>query len=81
MLGLAAFYALVIKSPAVEDDDERDPDLQKDEVYIHQHKRGSDIKDPRFRKKLKNYTRIPLPPSDEYLRAARALRYNQIFVR
>lgn len=74
MLGLAAFYALVIKGPAVEDEDTRDPDLQKDEVYLHQHKRGKEMNNPRFRRRIKNYSRIPLPPSEEYLKAARALR-------
>lgn len=74
MLGLAAFYALVIKTPATEDEDERDADLQKDEVYLHNYKRAKDINDPKFKKKLKTMTRIPLPPSEEYLKAARALR-------
>lgn len=80
MLGLAAFYALVIKAPAVEDDDERDPELQKDEVYLHNHKRARDINDPKFRRKLRVYSRIPLPPSEEYLRAARLLRYRVLLV-
>ena len=74
VLGLAAFYALVIKTPAVEDEDERDPELQKDEVYVHQQKRGKEINNPRFRRRMKHFTKIPLPPSEEYLKAARALR-------
>jgi len=78
VLGLAAFYALVIKSPAVEDDDERDPELQKDEVYIHQHKRAKDVNDPKFRRRLRRFTKIPLPPSEEYLKAARALRLKEV---
>jgi len=62
----------VIKKP--DSDEDVDPGLEKGEEYLHKHEKQCQKLDHRIRKRLNKYKNIPLPPTEEYLAAARALR-------
>ena len=72
VLGLALFFALVIKKP--DQDEDVDPGLEKGEEYLHKHEKQSQKLTAKVRRKLNKYKNIPLPPTEEYLAAARAMR-------
>lgn len=73
VLGLALFWALVVKK--ADSDENVDPGLEKGEEYLHKHEKQCARLDQGARKKLAKYKNIPLPPTDEYLSAARAMRF------
>ena len=70
---MALFFALVIKKP--DSDENVDPGLDKGEEYLHKHEKQCARLSANARKKLHKYKNIPTPPTEEYLSAARALRY------
>jgi len=76
VLGLALFFALVIKKP--DQDEDVDPGLEKGEEYLHKHEKQSQKLNAKVRRKLNKYKNIPLPPTEEYLAAARALRQKEM---
>lgn len=76
VIGLALFYALVIKTPS--NDEDVDPGLEKGQEYLHKHEKQCQKLDHTIRKKLNKYKNVPIPPTEEYLAAARAMRYVEI---
>ena len=63
----------MIRKPTADDD--VDPGLDKGEEYMHKHEKQCQKLDHQVRKRLNKYKNIPIPPTEEYLHAARALRY------
>ncbi|XP_067947593.1 polycystin-1-like protein 2 [Watersipora subatra] len=74
VVGIALFWALVIRKPT--NDDDVDPGLEKGEEYMHKHEKQCQKLDQQVRKRLNKYKNVPIPPSEEYLTAARALRFD-----
>ncbi|XP_013386043.1 polycystic kidney disease protein 1-like 2 [Lingula anatina] len=73
IFGLAVFYALVIKSPDVDEegDEDRDNNLKPDEEYLHEDQVTG------VAKPMKP-SLAPEPPDEEYIRAAREKRFKEI---
>lgn len=78
VVGLAVFFALFIKKPPAEGDIERDPALKRDETFLHQFTKANDLTDPEYQRQFDRYREIPLPPTEEYIRAARLQRQREM---
>ena len=73
---LALFYAIVIRQPDTDSDINRNPNLKKDEEYLHKQYKEKDINDPEALKAIQQYrTVVPVPPDEEFLREAREERF------
>ena len=81
MLILAAFYALVIRKPDTEGDENGGTDLRKNEEWMHRHWTEDDLNKPETRQLIAAYkSDIPEPPDEEYLQAAREERFVQMII-
>lgn len=72
---LALFFALVIKKPA--NDEDADNSLDKGEEYLHKHVTAEEAKSHDVREALSKYKNIPLPPCDDYIKAAKEKRVKE----
>ena len=73
----AIFYALVIKKPEAQDDDDDQvkPDLSKDEEYLHDHLTEKDLEDPQKLRMLEQRKiQATLPPELDFLKTIREER-------
>lgn len=74
----ALFYALVIKSPTA-DEDEENPALKENEEYLHGYILSPDESTRNKAASIKKKKTLNFPPPDEHmLRAARELRFKEI---
>jgi polycystin 1L2 len=74
---IAIFYALVIKKPEAQDDDDIQlkPDLRNDEEYLHDHLTEKDLEDPQKLRLLEQRkTQATLPPELDFLKTIREER-------
>ncbi|XP_062611467.1 uncharacterized protein LOC134273293 [Saccostrea cucullata] len=77
----AIFYALVIKKPEAQDDDDvpLKPDLSKDEEYLHDHLTEKDLEDPKKLRMLEQRkTQATLPPELDFLKTIREERQKEL---
>lgn len=75
ILILAVLYALFIKKPDTEDEEQTPAEMQNlnsDEKWLHQHNVGSD----EHKRLLQKYRRAPMPLDKDYVKAAREKRYD-----
>ena len=76
VLALALFYAIVIRKPDTDEDLNKNPNLKKDEEFLHKQYKEKDINDPEALKAIQQYrTVVPVPPDEEFLREAREERF------
>lgn len=74
MIIIAVIYAVFIKKPEANDDD-NDKQLEPGEEWLHSHMTEEDLKNPDKRKELeKMKTSAPLPPELDFLKTAREER-------
>ncbi|XP_070579639.1 polycystin-1-related protein-like [Ptychodera flava] len=84
VLFLATFYALVIKNPDNEDDDEKteSPHLSQDEEWVHERMTAEELNDPVKLAELENEKALRLsavrPPDTDQLQEARETRFKEI---
>ena len=69
------FYALVIRSPTIEDELDNDPGLLQGEEYLHTHNTNSNAEYLQLQKQLAKYKVLPTPPQPEFVMAARRKKY------
>lgn len=75
-MALALFYALVIKKPDVDSDDDSGNELGSDEEWLHKHLTEKDLLNPDTLRMLENRkANAPLPPELDFLRTAKAERF------
>nr|XP_034310453.1 uncharacterized protein LOC105340501 isoform X2 [Crassostrea gigas] len=77
----AIFYALVIKKPEAQDDedDHLKPDLSKDEEYLHDHLTEKDLEDPQKMRMLEQRKiQATLPPELDFLKTIREERQKEL---
>lgn len=65
------FYALVIRSPTIEDELENDPGLLQGEEYMHTHNKNYNVQHLQLQKTLAKYKVLPVPPRPEFIAAAK----------
>jgi len=74
-MALSLFYALVIKKPDVDSDDDGDNELQSDEQWLHNHLTEKDLLNPDTLRMLENRkANVPLPPELDFLKTAKEER-------
>jgi len=69
------FYALVIKSPTIEDELDNDPGLLQGEEYLHNRNASYNAEYIQLQKSLARYKVLPVPPQPEYIAAAKKKKY------
>lgn len=65
------FYALVIRSPTIEDELDNDPGLLQGEEYLHTHSTNYNAQYLQLQKSLAKYKVLPIPPQPEFVAAAK----------
>lgn len=65
------FYALVIRSPTIEDELANDPGLLQGEEYLHTHNTNYTAQYMQVQKQIAKYKFIPTPPQPEFIAAAK----------
>ena len=70
----ALFYALVIRSPTIDDELKNDPGLLQGEEYLHNHSRDYNIEFMQLQKSLAKYKVLPVPPHSQVLSDAKKKR-------
>ena len=70
------FYALVIRSPTIEDELDNDPGLLQGEEYLHTHNKTYNVQYLQLQKSLAKYKVLPTPPQPEFIAAAKKKKYD-----
>ena len=65
------FYALVIRSPTIEDELDNDPGLLQGEEYLHTQNKNYNVQYLQLQKTLAKYKVLPTPPRPEFVAAAK----------
>jgi len=73
----AMFYALVIRSPTIEDELDNDPGLLQGEEYLHLHNKNYNAQYLQLQKSLARYKVLPIPPQPEFIAAAKRKRQKE----
>ena len=73
------FYALVIRSPTIEDELDNDPGLLQGEEYLHLHNKNYNAQYLQLQKQLARYKVLPTPPQPEFIAAAKRKKYVHIY--
>lgn len=74
-MGIAVFYALVIKKPDDASEAESGNELSSDEEWLHKHLTEKDLLNPETLRILENRkANAPLPPEYDFLHTAKAER-------
>ena len=71
---MALFFALVIRKPDTEEEDERPSHLKPNEEWMHKHMSAEDMANPSKRAEIERYREQPINTDEHILQAAREER-------
>lgn len=79
MVLFALFYAMVIRSPTIEDEMDNDPGLLQGEEYLHTHNKNYNTEYLRVQKMISKYKTPPKPTNPAIAAEAKKKRWALVF--